>query len=182
MLFRSYINREIPCEKVPTGKMLNEAKLINFIENDLASVKAANVDEFEEMLLKIENSGYSLEELAVALLRDKLNLNENDTDLNDYSVSRNDDGRRDGRRDNGGRNRSNRSRNSSSDGRKRSYRRKDNDSSERKSGDFSKKKRSFGKKSDDFRKSDNFKKSDRRKNRKKNFDSYSKSSKKKYVA
>ncbi len=80
-----YIKKDIDHHKVPSQKKVNDAKVEHFIDDCLKNADKNNVDEYADVLEYIRDKGYSLEEVTIALLEDRLNFsNELDIDYNDH--------------------------------------------------------------------------------------------------
>ncbi len=82
---QKYMKKDIDFGKVPSQKKVNEAKVEHFIEECLDSIDVNSMVRYHKVLEKIQDMGYSLEELAVALLEDRLNFSDSkDVDYNDH--------------------------------------------------------------------------------------------------
>ncbi len=80
-----YIKQDIDHKKVPSQKKVNDAKVEHFIENCLENVNPDNFEAYNNVLTYIKDKGYSLEEVTIALLEDRLRFsNSKDIDYNDH--------------------------------------------------------------------------------------------------
>ncbi len=81
-----YIKQDINAKKVPSQKKVNDAKVEHFIENCLENMSQDQFDNYKNVLDYIREKGYSLEEVTVALLEDRLKFsNAKDIDYNDHN-------------------------------------------------------------------------------------------------
>ncbi len=85
-----YIKQDIAHKKVPSQKKVNDVKVEHFIENCLNELSLDTIDDYKNVLSYISEKGYSLEEVTVALLHDRLQFSkEKDIDYNDHYFHKN---------------------------------------------------------------------------------------------
>ena len=79
-----YIKKDIPCVKVPTQKEVNKSKLDRFLSENMTHTQENT--SYSEMLESILSEGFTAEEVAIALLKDRLSISgeTDDADYNDY--------------------------------------------------------------------------------------------------
>ncbi len=84
-----YMKKDIDHERVPSQQSVNRSKVEHFIDDTLANFDEQKVDEYKTVLEYIRDRGYSLEDVTIALLEQRLNFYEGkDIDYNDHFFHR----------------------------------------------------------------------------------------------
>ncbi len=84
-----YMKKDMAHEQVPSQKSVNSSKVEHFIDDSLDGLDASKVDEYRDVLDYIRDRGYSLEDVTIALLEDRLNFDSGkDIDYNDHFFHR----------------------------------------------------------------------------------------------
>ncbi len=84
-----YMKKDIDHEKVPSQQLVNSSKVEHFIDDSLEHLDQSKIDEYRDVLEYIKNKGYSLEDVTIALLEDKLSFDSGkDIDYNDHFFHR----------------------------------------------------------------------------------------------
>ncbi len=84
-----YMKKDIDHEKVPSQQSVNSSKVEHFIDDSLENLDKSKVNNYREVLDYIKDRGYSLEDVTIALLEDRLNFGSGkDIDYNDHFFHR----------------------------------------------------------------------------------------------
>ncbi len=87
---QKYMKKDIKHDKVPSQKTVNSAKIQYFIDETLRNLDDNIEIQYSSVLNYIKEKGYSLEQIALSLLKDSLNFSDdNGADYNDHSFHSN---------------------------------------------------------------------------------------------
>ncbi len=90
-----YIKKKIDKIAIPSIKEVNESKMESFIDQLMEKMDEDILDNYEPIVERIKNKGYSVDVLAAVLLKDALTLHEKvqESDLNDHNFNKPKQGR-----------------------------------------------------------------------------------------
>ncbi|GMQ60553.1 DEAD/DEAH box helicase [Vallitalea sediminicola] len=84
-----YIKKDIPRKKIPSINKVNSVKVDNYIES-LAKIidNTADLDQYEDIINKLNDKGYTSDKIATALLMSNLELKEENNMNLSYEINR----------------------------------------------------------------------------------------------